>query len=84
MSGSYPIVTGKQLVKLLTKDGWEYLRNTRHAVALQKQISGRKKVVIIPGGRAIIPDGTLGAILGPKQMGIGKKGLLDLINKYGI
>jgi hypothetical protein len=31
-----------------------------------------------------IADGTLSAILGTQQSCIGKKGLLDLVNKYGL
>jgi len=38
----------------------------------------------VPDTRASLPLGTLMAILGAKQTGIGKKGFADLIDKYGI
>ncbi|MBI4188507.1 MAG: type II toxin-antitoxin system HicA family toxin [Chloroflexi bacterium] len=79
-----PIITGKKLVKLLEKDGWVVHRRTRHGVALIKVISERTKVTIIPDSSARLDDGTLSAILGPKQTGIGKRGLLEIVNKWGI
>jgi len=39
------------------------------------------KVTIIPKSKASLPKGTLMAILGPKQTGIGSKGLLKILNK---
>jgi ABC-type nitrate/sulfonate/bicarbonate transport system ATPase subunit len=41
-------------------------------------------VTVIPDTRASLDEGTLAAILGSKQTGIGKKGLLNLINKFGL
>lgn len=79
-----PPMTGKQLIKLLPKDGWIVHRRTRHGVALIKAIGGRTRITIVQDTRAIIPDGTLSDILGPKQTGISKRGLLELANKYGI
>ena len=69
---------------LLEKDGWIIHRRTRHGIALIKDVNGRTKTTIVQDTRATIPDGTLSDILGPKQTGIGKKGLLELANKYGI
>lgn len=79
-----PTITGKKLIKLLQKDGWIIHRRTRHGVALIKDIGGRTRTTIVQDTRAIIPDGTLSDILGPKQTKIGKRGLLELANKYGI
>ncbi len=75
-----PAISGKQLIKLLKKDGWVEGRRTKHGIALTKPIGGRTKVTIIPDTRVPLPGGTLQAILGTKQTGIGKKGLLELLN----
>jgi len=79
-----PAITGKQLIKLLKKDGWQVGRKCNHGISLRKSIGERTRVTFIPDTRASLPQGTLQAILGHKQTGIGKKGLLDLLNKYGI
>ena len=79
-----PAITGKQLIKLLVKDEWIPHGRSTHGVSLRQYVSNRTKVTVIPDIRASLPDGTLGAILGPKQTGIGKKGLISLLNKYGL
>lgn len=79
-----PTITGKELIKLLQKDGWIVHRRTRHGVALIKKMGDHTKVTIIQDTRATLPEGTLSEILGQKQTGMGKKGLLNLINKFGI
>jgi predicted RNA binding protein YcfA (HicA-like mRNA interferase family) len=80
-----PPVTGPQLIWLLKADGWEERdRRARHGICLRKRFSERTKVTIVPDKRRSIPDGTLGAILGPKQTGLGKEGLKRLIEKYGL
>ena len=79
-----PAITGKQLIKLLQKDGWIAHRRTRHGIALVKKIGDRTRVAIIQDTRAILPDGTVSKILGQDQTGIGKRGLLDLVNEYGL
>ena len=72
------------LIKLLQRDGWAIHRRTRHGVALTKKIGDRTRVTIVQNTRATLPDGTLSDILGPDQTGIGRKGLLELTNRYGI
>ena len=79
-----PALSGKQLVRLLRKDGWILKGRTRHGVALVKRFGDRTRVTVIPDTSASLDDGTLAAILGVKQTGIGKKGLLDLVNKFGL
>jgi len=79
-----PAISGKKLIKLLRQDGWEIHRRTRHGIALIKAVGGRTRTTIVQDTRASIPDGTLSDILGQKQTGIGKKGLLELVNKYGV
>jgi predicted RNA binding protein YcfA (HicA-like mRNA interferase family) len=82
--GKLPRIRGKQLIKLVAKDGWIPGRRTRHGVALSKKFGDRTRVTIIPDSRAELDEGTLSAIIGPKQMGIGKEGLFKLVDKYGL
>lgn len=81
---SIPAVTGKQLIKLLKKDGWVVGRKAKHGISLTKNIGDRTLVTVIPDTRASLDKGTLMAILNIKQTRLGKKGLLKLINRYGI
>jgi len=76
-----PAISGIQLIKLLKKDGWVEGRRTRHGIALTKLMGERTKVTVIPNTRAPLPEGTLQAILGTKQTSIGKRGLLELLNR---
>ncbi len=79
-----PRISGKQLIKLVAKDGWVVRRRAKHGIALSKKFGDRTRVTVIPDSRAELDEGTLSAIIGFKQMGIGKQGLLELINKYGL
>ena len=79
-----PTISGKKLIRLAVKDGWIVKRRTKHGVGLAKGYSDRTRVTVIPDTRAPLDDGTLSAILGPKQMRIGRRGLMELIDKYGI
>ncbi|MBM3156550.1 MAG: hypothetical protein FJ004_04610 [Chloroflexi bacterium] len=77
-------LSGKKLITLLIKDGWIIKRRARHGLSLFKKFSDRTRVTIVPDTSALLDDGTLAAILGPKQTNIGKAGLIQLIDKYGI
>jgi len=79
-----PALTGKQLIILLQKDDWILKGRTRHGVALAKQFQDRTKVTVVPDTKASLDEGTFAAILGVKQTGTGKKGLLDLVNRLGL
>jgi predicted RNA binding protein YcfA (HicA-like mRNA interferase family) len=79
-----PRISGKQLIRLAVKDGWIVKRRARHGIALSKKFGDRTRVTVIPDTRAELDEGTLSAIIGPKQMGIGKGGLFKLIDKYGL
>jgi predicted RNA binding protein YcfA (HicA-like mRNA interferase family) len=76
-------ISGKNLIKLAVKDGWEIKHRATHGLSLAKKFADKTRVTVIPDKKALLPDGTLAAILGPKQMGIGRKGLEELISKYG-
>jgi predicted RNA binding protein YcfA (HicA-like mRNA interferase family) len=79
-----PTISGKKLIKLLQKAGWDVHGRAKHGVALRKRFADRTRVTIVPDTTARLDDGTLSAILGQKQTNIGKRGLLNLINKFGI
>jgi predicted RNA binding protein YcfA (HicA-like mRNA interferase family) len=81
-----PAITGYQLIRLLEKGGWSRGSKARHGLRMSKWDSDiqRTRVTVIPSSRASLPEGTLGAILGPKQTGLGKKGLDLLIREHGI
>jgi predicted RNA binding protein YcfA (HicA-like mRNA interferase family) len=76
-------ISGKKLIKLAEKDGWEIKRRATHGIALAKKFSDKTRVTVIPYTRAPLDEGTLAHIIGPQQMGIGKQGLAQLIEKYG-
>jgi predicted RNA binding protein YcfA (HicA-like mRNA interferase family) len=84
MHTSIPDITGKQLIRLFLKDSWGVGRKAKHGMTLRKRVGNRTRVTFIPDTRASLPIGTLRAILGTKQTGLGKNGLLKLLNKYGI
>ena len=67
-----PALTGLELIKLLKKNGWIEHRQARHGIALIKRVKDRTRVTIVPKSRATLPMGTLMAILGEKQTGLGK------------
>jgi hypothetical protein len=80
-----PAVSGIQLMDLLAKDGWEKGRKATHGICFTKTIpDDRTLVTFIPDTSFSLPKGTLEAILGMKQTCITKKGLKDLIKKYGL
>ncbi len=79
-----PAISGKQLIKLLIKDGWIIKRRKGDHVSLAKDFTNRKRVTVIKNTAESIPRGTRMAILGKKQTNLGKKGLIRLLNKYGL
>jgi predicted RNA binding protein YcfA (HicA-like mRNA interferase family) len=81
---SVPAITGKQLIALLIKDGWVNHRSSTHGQSIVKKINDRNVASTIKDSNEPIPTGTLGAILSVDQTRLGKRGLLLLINKYGL
>lgn len=84
MAREIPPVTGRQLIRLLRRDGWEIRRQRSSHVVLSKVgQDGRQRVATIPNGRSPLPEGTLHAIIGPRQSGIGRSGLQELLDRFG-
>jgi predicted RNA binding protein YcfA (HicA-like mRNA interferase family) len=75
-------ITAKELKRLLQIDGWTEGRKVNHGQAMIKRFSDRTRVTVIPK-RGTLASGTLAAILGPKQTGIGRAGLERLIKLHG-
>jgi len=82
--GNLPAVSGKQLIKLLASDDWVEGRKARHGTALTKKYGDTTRVTVVPNKKASLPEGTLRAILGPKQTRLGSKGFERLIRKLGL
>ena len=81
MYTTVPAISGKQFIDLLIRDGWEIKGRSRHGIALAKSVNNRVKVVPVPNTTRSLPKGTLRGLLSVKQTGIGRQGLLRLLNK---
>ncbi len=79
-----PAITGKQLIKLLRKDGWIQKRRGDHGVLLTKKTGGETRVTTVPDRSKSLPPSTLSAILSPPQTALGSSGLQRLIDEDGI
>lgn len=79
-------ITGKQLITLLQEDGWTLSRRSRHGAFLFKRFPGESspRFTTVPDKSDLLPDGTLGAILGIRQTRLGKDGLQKLIELHGL
>ncbi len=79
---SLPALSGAELISLLiSKDGWTEHGRRTHGVALRKKVGDRTLATIIPNKTDSLPKKTLGAILGPLQTKIGRKGLVEILNR---
>lgn len=79
MAGGLPAISGRKLIKILRDDGWIEHRRSRHGIALYKDFpDGRRLTTVQPISRSLAPR-TLHSILGPKQTGLGRAGLLRLL-----
>ncbi len=81
-SKKLPVLSGKQLISILGKDGWSIGRTANHGLCVTKQhtkCNSGKRVAFIPNKNESLPVGTLMAILGTKQTNIRKEGMLGLV-----
>ena len=79
-----PAITGFQLIRLLEKDGWKRGRFSTHGQTMNKKFPDKTRLTTIPTKKSSLIDTTLSLILSPKQTSVGKHGLLELLNKYGL
>ena len=84
MPESLPAITGKQLVRILEKDGYTVVRRCKHGLRLHKRLPHRTIVTVVPTKNKPLPERTLGDILGVRQTGLHKDGLRRLIEKHGL
>lgn len=84
--GDLPAITGKELIRLLVKDGWEIRRKMNHGMGLSKYFPeiDRHLITCVPDKNTPLSKSTLGLILGPNQSKIGREGLQKLIDEYGL
>ena len=79
-----PTLKGRELYRLLIADGWKFQRHTRHGDFLTKKFEDKNRTTLVKNDGRDIPNGTLAAILGQKQTGLGRDGLLRLIERRGL
>ena len=79
-----PAISGYELLKLLKKDGWRETDRGTHGAQLMKSASRRTRVTVVPLRRKSLARTTLHKILGPAQTGLGRNGLLALIELHGL
>ncbi len=84
MSAKLPAITGKQLIKLLGKDGRVEHRHGNHGIVMTKRFPSGTRVTIMQHTTKSLPIGTLQDILSVRQTGLGKAGLRRLVSKYGL
>ena len=80
----FPAITGKELIRLLVKDGWEVKRKMTHGMGLVKYCLELDRLIVvnIPDKNIPLSKSTLGRILGPDQSRIGMEGLREIIARF--
>ncbi len=78
--------SGKQLIKLLRKAGWTEGGRRTHGIFFSRRFPGEAipRSTVVPDKSEPLADTTLGAILGVRQTGLGRSGLRDLIERFGL
>jgi predicted RNA binding protein YcfA (HicA-like mRNA interferase family) len=82
MAGGLPAISGVELIALLKKDGWTFLRDSKHGDAYTKNFPSGPRVTTIQRTSKSLAPGTLSAILRPSQTGLGRRGLERLLRRY--
>ena len=82
MGNALPSLSGLALIDVLVADGWQVTGRSNHGAKLVKHVDGRTRITIVPTKHKRMPTGTLMAILGPKQTGLGRQGLLRIIAEH--
>lgn len=62
-----PILSAKEIIKILTKTGFHYSRQKGSHIVMVKFVSYRKIIVVVPNHKEIDP-GTLLSIIGQSNM----------------
>ncbi len=78
-------ISGREVMRLLRLEGWTEGGRRTHGVFFSKHFPGETipRSTIVPDKVDPLPEGTLGAILGVEQTGLGKTGLEKLLERHG-
>ncbi len=63
------------------EDGWSVKRRANHGLFLTKQFEETIRTTVVKDTAESIPNGTLSAILGRRQTGLGRDGLARLLGR---
>ena len=76
-------VTGRELMRLLERDGWVSGGRRTHGIYYSKRFPGEShpRTTLVPDKSTPLPQPTLGAILGVRQTRLGSAGLRDLMRR---
>ncbi len=80
MGGGLPAISGPRLIAILERDHWQICGRSTHGITLKKAFGQEVRITTIPTKSRSLPSGTLAAILGPRQTGLGRTGLLRLLS----
>ena len=74
-------ISGRELMRLLERDGWVRGGRRTHGILYSKRFPGEAhpRSTIIPDISTPLKPATLGAILSVKQTGLGSAGLRNLL-----
>ena len=71
-----PVLSGNDLVKILSKAGFQFARQKGSHIILVKFVENKKRAVVVPNHKEI-DRGTLSEII--RQAGLGKDEFLKLV-----
>ncbi len=76
-------ITGRELMRLLERDGWVSGGRRTHGIFYSKRFPGeaRPRTTLVPDVSTPLRPGTLGEILGVGQTGLGSAGLRALMRR---
>ena len=60
------------------------MRYSQRGALLAKRVGGESKNVVVKNTSRDLPNGTLSALLSQRQTGLGRDGLLRLIERHGL
>lgn len=72
------------MCRLLRKDVWKEVRKSQHGVYRENQEDNGYRYVVTPVKRKDLPKSLPNRILGSRQSGMGRSGLQEMIDKYGL
>lgn len=85
MAEELPAISGRQLERLFRLDGWKQKRRAKEGTFFAKRdANGVVRHTVITTKKRPLAPGTLAAMLGPKQSNVGRDGLREMIDCYGL